>query len=414
MDLPRPAKHKNRPYLLTALTLAGIVLVTLGLSRLRPAAPSVERATLWVDTVKRGPMLREVRGAGTLVPEQIRWVSALTAGRVERILAQPGEKVEEHTLLLEMSNPDVQLEALDAHRQLSLAESELASLHASLQTQMLAQEAALATVRREHQNAKRALAAAERLHQENLNSAYEVERAREEAQEQQTRFEAEQKSLEISRETMKTQLDLRRNQVERLKAIVRFQQGQVASMKVQAGATGVLQELPLQVGQWVNPGQLLAKVVQPERLKATLRIPETQAKDLALGLQAVVDTRNGTVAGRVVRIDPAVQEGTVAVDVALVGTLPQGARPDLSVDGNIEIERLASVLYVGRPAFGQPHSTVSIFKLVEGGRHAERVRVKLGRTSVSTVEILEGLREGDQVILSEMSQWDDAERVRLR
>ncbi len=414
MDIPRKPRTKRLPYLLTGIALIVVTVATVGLARLKPAVPSVERATLWLDTVKRGPMLREVRGPGSLVPEQIRWVSAVTAGRVERILVQPGAPVEPGTLLLELSNPDVQLESLDAQRQLTLAQAETASLRAALQTQLLAQEAALATARSDYQDARRAAAAAERLNREGLNSTNEVERARDRAEELATRFEAEQKRLEISRETIQTQLDLRESQVQRLKAICEFHRGQVSSMRVTAGAKGVLQELPLQVGQWVNPGALLAKVVQPERLKAVLRVPETQAKDVAVGQRAVVDTRNGTVAGRVVRIDPAVQEGTVAVDVALAGPLPQGARPDLTVDGTIEIERLADVVYVGRPAFGQANGVVGMFKLTDGGRFAVRTNVRLGRSSVNTIEVVQGLRPGDRVILSELSEWDSADRIRLK
>jgi multidrug resistance efflux pump len=400
--------------MLTGVALIAVVLTTVGLARLKPAVPSVEAGTLWMDTVKRGPMLREVRGPGTLVPEQIRWVSALTAGRVERIFVQPGARVESSTLLLELSNPDVQLESLDAQRQLTLAEAETASLRAQLETALLAQEAALATARSDYQEAKRGVAAAERLNQEGLNSTNEVERARDRATELETRLEAEEKRLDIARETIDTQLALRRSQVERLKAICEFHRTQVTSMRVTAGDKGVLQELPLQVGQWVNPGALLAKVVQPERLKAVLRIPETQAKDVVIGQKAVIDTRNGTVPGHVARIDPAVQEGAVAVDVGIDGKLPAGARPDLSVDGTVEIERLSNVLYVGRPAFGQSDGVVGMFKVVNGGRYAVRTQVRLGRSSVNTIEVIQGLQVGDRVILSELSQWDSADRIRLK
>lgn len=391
-----------------------LVLTTLGLSRLKPAAPNVERATLWIDTVKRGEMVREVSGNGTLVPEQIRWVSAVTAGRVERIHVQPGDRVEAAKVLVELSNPDVQLQALDAERQLTLAQAELVSLRSTLQSQLHSEQALVATARREHLDAQRALSAAERLHQEGLNSPHELQRAREMAEEQSIRYEAEQKRMQTAEETMKAQVELRSEQVSRLRAICDFQGRLIASMKVAAGDAGVLQELPLQVGQWVTPGQVLAKVVRPERLKAVLRVPETQAKDIAVGQTATIDTRNGKVTGRVARIDPAVQGGTVTVDVLLEGKLPQGARPDLSIDGLIELDRIRNTLYVGRPAFGQSNTTVGLFRLDPGGRSARRVDVKLGRTSANTVELLGGLKEGDQVILSDLSQWDAENRLRLR
>jgi multidrug resistance efflux pump len=384
-----------------------------GFGRLKPAAPTVERGTLWTDTVKRGPMLREVRGTGTLQPEQIRWISSVTAGRIERILKRPGTAVEQDTELLELSNPDVQLEALDAERQLTLSQAELASLEASLQNGVLAEECVVVTTHTEFMDAKRSAAGAEKLASEGLISGNELDRARDRVEEMTTRYESEKKRLEVMKSTSLTQLELQRAQVERLRAIARFHQGRVASMHVRAGARGVLQVMALEVGQWVNPGELLAKVAQPDRLKAVVRIPETQAKDVQLGQRVSIDTHNGTVPGKVVRIDPAVQEGTVAVDVELDGSLPQGARPDLSVDGTIEIERIANTLYVGRPAEGQAGSTVGLFKLVSGGKDGMRVSVRLGRTSVNTVEVLQGLAQGDEVILSDMSRWDGVDRVRI-
>lgn len=413
MDIPRAPRPRRRPYYYAAAVVA-LVLVTLGFSQLKPAAPTVEGATLWRDVVKRGPMLRQVRGTGTLVPEMMRWIPAVTAGRVERIHARAGVPVEPGTVLLELVNPDVQLEALDADRQLTLARQGLANLEATLSTSVLAQEAAVATMRSEFQEAKRAVASAERLAQEGLASQNEIGRARDRMEEMSTRYDAEQKRLEVLKNTTKTQMALQRAQVERLESIARFHEGRVASMKVLAGAKGVLQQMELEEGQWVNPGQLLAKVAQPERLKAVLRVPETQAKDVLVGQSAVVDTRNGTVAGRVFRIDPAVQDGTVLVDVALEGTLPQGARPDLSVDGTIEIEKLDDVLFVGRPADGQAGGTVGLFKVSPGGREAMRVAVRLGKTSVNSVEVVQGLEVGDEVILSDMSRWDGVDRVRIR
>jgi multidrug resistance efflux pump len=396
---------------------AGLVVilaaVTVGFSRLKPAAPTIERPTLWTDRVRRGPMLRQVRGSGVLVPEQIRWISAVTAGRIERILVRPGASVEEDTELLELSNPDVQLEAPDADRQLNLAQSGLAGLEANLENGILAQRGVAVTTQTEFQEAKRAAASAEKLSADHLISGNELERARDRVVEMTARLESEKKRLEVLERTSTTQLKLERAQVERLTAISSFHQGRVSAMHVRAGARGVLQEMSLEVGQWVNPGALLAKVAQPERLKAVVRIPETQAKDVKLGQHAVIDTRNGTVPGAVVRIDPAVQDGTVSVDVALDGALPSGARPDLSVDGTIEIERIANTLFVGRPAEGQAGETVGLFKLL-GGHDAVRVQVKLGRVSVNAVEVVSGLAAGDEVILSDMSRWDNVDRLRIR
>jgi multidrug resistance efflux pump len=394
--------------------VVAIAVATVGLGRMKPAAPTVDRGPLWTDRVKRGPMVRQVRGAGTLVPEQIRWISAVTAGRIERILVPVATTVEENTVLLEMSNPDVQLEALDAGRQLNLAEAEQASLEASLENGVLAQEGVMMSTHTEYLDAKRAAAAAERLAGDSLISGNELDRARDKLSEMQTRDQTEKKRLEVLKHTSETQLALQRSQVERLRAIARFHEGRVAAMRVRAGARGVLQDMSLQEGQWVNPGQLLAKVAQPERLKAVLRIAETQAKDVGLGQRAIVDTRNGTVAGHVARIDPGVQDGTVSVDVALDGALPAGARPDLSVDGTIEIERIANTLFVTRPADGQPGATLGLFRFSRDGHEATRVSVRLGRASVNTIEVLGGLAEGDEVILSDMSRWDGVDRVHIR
>ena len=412
MDIPRPPRPKRRPYVYAGLVVI-LAAVTVGFSRLKPAAPTIERPTLWTDRVRRGPMLRQVRGSGVLVPEQIRWISAVTAGRIERILVRPGASVEEDTELLELSNPDVQLEAPDADRQLNLAQSGLAGLEANLENGILAQRGVAVTTQTEFQEAKRAAASAEKLSADHLISGNELERARDRVVEMTARLESEKKRLEVLERTSTTQLKLERAQVERLTAISSFHQGRVSAMHVRAGARGVLQEMSLEVGQWVNPGALLAKVAQPERLKAVVRIPETQAKDVKLGQHAVIDTRNGTVPGAVVRIDPAVQDGTVSVDVALDGALPSGARPDLSVDGTIEIERIANTLFVGRPAEGQAGETVGLFKLL-GGHDAVRVQVKLGRVSVNAVEVVSGLAAGDEVILSDMSRWDNVDRLRIR
>lgn len=413
MDIPRQKKPRRRLPLYLAIA-GGVVLASLGLSRVKPAAPGVERATLLVDTVKRGLMVREVRGNGTLVPEDLRIVSAMTAGRIERIVARPGTKVETASILLELSNPDVQLEALDAERQLKLAEAELATQRASLETQRLAAVSAVASARSGLREAERQVKVAERLAADGLGSAMEIERARDTESEMRERFDSEQRRLAVTEEAMRAQIELRLSEVDRLRSIARFQRDRVASMTVRAGQKGVVQSLSLQPGQWVNPGQELARVAGQDRLKAVLNVPESQARDLAPGLRAKVDTRNGIVAGRVSRVDPAVQGGTVAVDVALEGALPRGARPDLSVDGTIEIDRIPDALHVGRPADGSTESMAQLFRLEPDGRMAVRVPVRLGRGSADAVEILEGLKEGDRVILSEMSQWSATPRVRLK
>jgi multidrug efflux pump subunit AcrA (membrane-fusion protein) len=316
-------------------------------------------------------------------------------------------------VLLELSNPEVQLELLEAERQLGSARAELVNLRTSLETQRLNQEGVVATVRRQYLDAKRNAEAAVRLAEQGLIADAELERSREQVEEFEKRFAIEQERLRVMTDAVESQLDVQRGQVRRLQNIVGFQRRRVASMRVTAGSDGVLQDLPVEEGQWVLPGQTLARVVQPERLKAVLRIPETQARDVVIGQPVIVDTRRDTIPGRVIRIDPAVQSGAVNVDVALEGELPPGARPDLSVDGTIEIERLEDVLYVGRPAYGQAYSTVGLFRLA-GDDRAERVSVRLGAASVNTVEIVDGLNEGDAVILSDMSAWDAHDRVRLR
>ena len=413
MDVPRKSTRKRRRWIFGGVGLAALALVTLALSNLKPAAPSVEGGTLWTDTVRKGDMLRQVRGPGTLAAEEVRWVSAVTQGRVERKLIQPGTAVTAGTVILELSNPDVDRQALEAQRQLVAAQSELANLRATLQNQVLSQEATIATVNAEYREALRQAEVNEGLSSRGLAAPMDVAKARDRGAELQTRLEVERKRLGFLRESTKTQVAAQQAQVEMLRGIVAFHRGQVTSMQVRAGTDGVLQDLPVEMGQWVNSGATLARVVQPGRLKAVLRIPETQVRDVTVGQPASIDTRNGIVKGRVVRIDPAAQNGTVTVDVALEGALPRGARPDLSVDGTVDIEHLRNVMYVGRPAYGQPESTVGLFKLVEGGKEAVRVNVRLGRGSASTIEVQGGLQPGDVVILSDMSQWDSADRVRL-
>ncbi|MEO8633668.1 MAG: HlyD family efflux transporter periplasmic adaptor subunit [Gemmatimonadales bacterium] len=414
MDIAREPKPKGRRFLYMGGGLVALVLATVAISRLRPAAPSVERGTLWMDTVVTGAMTREVRGPGTLVPEQVRWVSAVTAGRVERKLVQPGVRVTASTILLELSNPDVQIQLLQAERQLTDAQAQVVSLKTSLETQRLTQSSLVAQIRTEYRDAIRRAAADSELAAEDLISRGDYDRSKDKATELIERLQLEQQRLTLYTENIHSQLEVQEAQVGRLRAVADFQRNLVDAMVVRAGADGVLQELPLEVGQWATSGVTLAKVVQPEKLKAVLRIPETQAKDLSLGQAASVDTRNGLAAGHVMRIDPASQNGTVTVDIALEGALPKGARPDLSVDGTIEIERLGEVISMGRPAYGQANSAVGIFRMVPGTDEAERVRVDLGRSSVNRIEVVRGLKPGDVVILSDMSRWDAVERVRVR
>nr|WP_255653623.1 MULTISPECIES: HlyD family efflux transporter periplasmic adaptor subunit [unclassified Myxococcus] len=359
-------------------------------------------------------MVRQVKGAGTLVPEYIRWLTADTAGRVERIHVRPGAEVKADTLLMELSNPDVQLQMLEAERQLASAEAEYIQLRMTLETQRLAQEATVETLTAESSDAARRASANTALAQKDLIPALEARQQGEKAGELTRRLELERKKLTVVAASMKDQLAAQAGQVERLKAVARFRRTQVDSMKVVAGEDGVLQELPLELGQWVTPGVLLAKVVKPERLKAELRIAETQARDIVQGQKALVDTRNGVVEGTVARVAPAASQGTVRVEVSLPAQLPRGARPDLTVEGTVELERLANVLSVGRPAGAQPNGTMSLFRLMPGSDEAVRVPVQLGRGSVNAVEVLQGLAEGDQVVLSDMAAWDAVERVRLR
>lgn len=414
MDIPKAKKPRRKPWLLAIGGAFALILVTVGLGRLRPAAPSVDRASVWLDTVKRGPMVRQVKGAGTLVPEYIRWLTADTAGRVERIHVRPGATVKADTLLMELANPDVQLQMLEAERQLASAEAEYIQMRMTLETQRLAQEAAVATLVAESSNAERRATADAALVEKDLIPSLDARQAGERAGEMTRRLELERKKLSVVAASMKDQLVALQGQVERLKAVARFRRTQVESMKVLAGEDGVLQELPLELGQWVTPGVLLAKVVKPERLKAELRIAETQARDIVQGQKALVDTRNGVVEGTVARVAPAASQGTVRVEVSLPEELPRGARPDLTVEGTVELERLGNVLSVGRPAGAQPNGTMSLFRLMPGSDEAVRVPVQLGRGSVNAVEVLQGLAEGDQVVLSDMAAWDAVERVRLR
>jgi HlyD family secretion protein len=419
MDIVREGvaeSKRRRRLILAASGVVSVLLLTLGLSRLKPAAPTVEKSTVWIEAVKRGPMLRQVRGPGSLVPEAegIRWISAATDGRVERLLVQPGALVKTDTVLLELSNPELQRDALDADWQLKAAQAEAANVRVRLQRELMDQQAAAATVESDYHQAQLQAETNEGLYKEGLVAGLTVKLSRVRAEELATRNEIEKKRLAVYADSARAQSDVQQAHVEQLRALARLKRSQLEALRVRAGISGVLQELPLQVGQRVTPGTTLAKVVQPDRLKAQLKIAETQAKDIEIGQAASIDTRNGVVPGRVARVDPAAQSGTVTVDVALEGALPKGARPDLSVDGTVELDRLADVVYVGRPAFGQEQSQVSLFRLNADGDEATRVKVRLGKSSVSTVQVLAGLEPGDRVILSDMSGWDSYDRVRLK
>ena len=414
MDIKRAPPPKKKKYFLIAGAVVGVVAITAFINSLEPASPPVERATLMIDSVRQGTMVREVHAPGVLTPEHVRIIAAVTAGRVEQLPLRAGVPVTPTTLLVELSNPDVQLQLLEAQRALTAAEGALISQRTQLQNQRLNQEATIASLRTQVADAKRQLDAAEGLDKKGLSSAYELAAARDRVRELTQRLDLAERQLKVIIDSAEREVALQANQVQRLRSILQFQQGRVGSMMVLAGENGVLQELPLELGQWVNPGMTLARVSQPGRLKAVLRVPETQAKDITVGQRTKIDTRNGIVDGRVMRVDPAAQNGTVTVEVALEGELPRGARPDLSVDGTIEIERLVDVMYTGRPAYGQAESTVGLFKLDPDGKTATRVNVRLGRASVNTIQVLNGLNVGDRVIISDMSQFDNTNKVRLR
>lgn len=416
VDIPREGVARQKRIRRTIYTIVGGVvvgLVFLGVSRLKPRAPSVERATVWVDTVKRGSMVRQVRGLGTLVPEDIRWIPASTEGRVERRLVQPGTTVTPDTVILELSNQELQRTLTDAELALKAAEAEYTNQKVQLQSSVLTQQAGAATVEAEYQQARLQSEADTELNKQGLVSDLTLKISRSRAEELRNRTEIERKRLAIAADAVKAQLLARQAAVDQARAVYQLRRQQYDQLRVRAGMFGVLQVVPVEIGARVTPGTNLARVANPTKLKAELRVAETQARDVEVGQLAAIDTRNGIIPGRVSRIDPAAQNGTVAVDVALEGALPKGARPDLSVDGTVELERLENVIYVGRPAFGQENSVVSLFKLESDGRTAVRVRVRLGRSSVNTIEILEGLQPNDQVVLSDMSAWDAFDRVEL-
>jgi HlyD family secretion protein len=417
VDIARPKAGRKRnirraTYIIIAVGL--VALVTFGVTRLKPAAPGVERSTLHTGSVKRGQMLRQVRGLGTLVPQEVRVVAAPVQGRVERVNVQPGEEVTAGTVLVELSNPELQQAAVDAAYQVKAAEAEFKNLQVRLDSDRMTLQAATASVQSEYAQARLQLDTDEKLAKDGLIPALQLKLARVRVEEISNRLKIEQQRLANSTQGKQAQLAAQQARVEQLRALARLNESQVVSLRVLAGSFGVVQQVTVEVGQQLTPGANLARVADPTSLKAALQIPETQAKDVQVGQPASIDTRNGIAQGRVLRIDPAVQQGTVTVDVELIGDLPQGVRPDLSVDGTIELERLDNILYVGRPAFGGSSSTVGMFKLEDGGQTAVRVPVTLGRASVNTIEVIDGLREGDEVILSDTSQWDNFNRLQMK
>ncbi len=408
-------KKRRKQVLLMAAVIVAVTVISVAVARLPQAAPSVEYGTIWPDTVKRGSMLRQVHGIGSLVPipEDIRLIPAETDVRVERILNLPGMEVKPDTIIMELSNPQVQQEAVSADLDLKSAEAEYHNTKAKVDSDLGTIKAEAATVEADYENAKRDLDQKVELNKIGVVSASEVKIAQAKAKEFATRHQIELDRIAENSKAVETQLEVAKSTIDSKRALAQFKHKQLDALKVRAGIPGQLAEVPVQVGQRLTQGTILAKVVQPEHLKAELKIPETQAKDIVIGQPAEIDTHNGVVTGKVSRIDPSVQNGTVTVDVKLDGPPPKGSRPDLSVDGTITEERLENVLYVGRPAFGQEKSKVSMFKLDTDGKTATRTTVELGRSSVTTMEIVRGLKEGDTVILSDMSRYDNVDRIRL-
>jgi RND family efflux transporter MFP subunit len=418
MDISRPdIKRKKMRQQWIAIGSAVVVLgvAALFVMRLKPASPTVDRATVWTDTVKRGPMLRQVRGPGTLVPreDKIRLIPAETEATVVRIRVLPGAKVEPDTLLMDLVDPQVQQELLDAQLQLKAAQADLTNVKAKLQSDLMTQKAAAATVSSDHSQAQLQAQTDKSLYDLGVISGLTYSASKGKADELTTRNNLEKERLVLNEKAIETELAVQQTKVQQAQALLGLKEKQMDALSVRAGISGVLVDLPHQVGEHVEPGTTLAKVVQPDQLKASLKIAETQARDIQIGQPSDIDTHNGVIPGKVMRIDPAVVNGTVTVDVELAGALPQGARPDLSVDGTIDLDRMADVIYVGRPAFGNENSTISLFKLGTDGKTAVRVPVKVGRASVNSIQVIEGLQDGDTVILSDMSRWDNTDKIRL-
>jgi len=418
MDIKRPGKSKLKKRIRTAVLivvgLGAVGGITYGLSKLKPAAPTLDRSTAVIDTVKRGEMVREVHGNGTLVPQVTRQIPAPADGRVERILLQVGVEVGAGTVIVELSNPQMEQQAMDAEFQVKTAEAEAETLRVRLENENMTQQAQIATITSEYSQAKLQLDTDEVLAKQGLVAELLLKISRVRVQDIANRLKVEQQRLAISAKSQKAQLNAQQSRVQQLRALAKLRKDQVDALKVRAGTNGVLQEISVLEGQQVTPGLNIGRVADPASLKAELKIPETQIKDVRLGQLAKVDTRNGIIEGQVARIDPAAREGSFKVDISFSGALPASARPDLSVDGTIELERLKNVLYVGRPAFGQGQQTVGMFRIGPDGQEATRTQVSLGRSSVSTIEILSGLREGDQVIISDTTTMDNYKTIRVR
>lgn len=418
MDIKRPPKSKLKKKIRTAVMivvgLAAIGGISYGLTKLKPAAPAFDRSTAVIDTVKRGEMVRDVRGNGTLVPEVTRWVPAPAEGRVESIPIQAGAQVEPSTVIAELSNPQMEQQATDAEFQVKAAEADEENLRVRLESDTMTQKAAIATIHSQYSQAKMQLDADEALAKEKLVAELQLKISRVAVQDLANRLKVEQERLAVNAKSTKAQLNAASSRLQQLRVMAKLRREQVDALKVRAGTSGVLQQVSVQVGQQVTPGLNIARVADPASLKAVLRVAETTIKDVRIGQTVLVDTRNGIIQGTVSRIDPAAREGTFEVDATLIGPLPPSARPDLSVDGTIELERLKDVLKVGRPAFGQANQTIGMFVLTPDGSEAVRTTVRLGRNSVSTVEIVEGLKEGDQVIISDTSAMDSYNRIRIR
>lgn len=417
MDIARPdlaTRKKMRRYTYIGGGLIVAILTTAALSRLKPAAPSVDRSTIWTDAVKRGPMLREVRGLGTLVPETILVIPAATDARVERRYVLPGTPVKANTVILDLSNPQLEQEALDAEYQLKGAEASLEQTKAQLQNQLMDKRTQAASISSQYRTAEMQKQAKEQLLANNLAAALDVKTAEVQAEELAKQNELAQKEVEIFANSIDSQLAVQQATIDQKRALYSLYKSQMDQLHVRSGIDGVLQELDVDVGQRVTQGTVIAKVANQTQLKAALQIAETQAKDLQIAQRASIDTHNGVIPGHVIRIDPSVVSGTRTVDVKLDGPLPQGAVPQLSVEGTVEIERLADVLYVGRPVHGDENSKVGLYKLTDDGKEAVRVQVELGRASVNAVELRSGLQVGDQVILSDTSAFDNFDRVELK
>ncbi|QNI37229.1 efflux RND transporter periplasmic adaptor subunit [Edaphobacter albus] len=418
MDIQRPdikKKKVRRQWIVGGIAV--LVLATAGffVSKLKPAAPTVDRATVWTDTVKQGPLLRQVRGPGSLVPreDKIRLIPSETEATVVRIRVLPGAKVEPNTILMDLVDPTVQQELLDAQLQLKAAQTDLTNLKAKLQSDLMTQKAGAATVSADYNQAKLQAQTDKSLYDLGVISGLTYNASKGKADELTTRDEIEKERLVVNERAIATQIAVQQTKVEQAQALLALKQKQQDALSVKAGISGVLSDMSHQVGEHVAPGTTLAKVIQLDQLKASLKIAETQARDIQIGQPSEIDTHNGVIEGKVMRIDPAVVNGTVTVDVELEGALPQGARPDLSVDGTIDLDRMANVLYVGRPAFGNENSMISLFKLSPDGKTAVRVPVKVGKASVNAIQVIEGLQSGDTVILSDMSRWDNTDRIRL-